>query len=136
MELECIVKNTGREPLYNLVFTLQDRDMVIDNISVLEPGEDKTILIPALQVDETETFVVEASGIGADGETFTAQSQPLTIEVGGGGLSGKFSVLRVILIIIILLCVLVIGVLVYILRDSLKLPAFIRKIGQKFSRKR
>ena len=136
VELECIVKNTGREPLYNLVFTLQDRDMVIDNISVLEPGEDKTILIPALQVDETETFVVEASGIGADGETFTAQSQPLTIEVGGGGLSGKFSVLRVILIIIILLCVLVIGVLVYILRDSLKLPAFIRKIGQKFSRKR
>lgn len=136
VELECIVKNTGREPLYNLVFTLQDRDMVIDNISVLEPGEDKTILIPALQVDETETFMVEASGIGADGETFTAQSQPLTIEVGGGGLSGKFSVLRVILIIIILLCVLVIGVLVYILRDSLKLPAFIRKIGQKFSRKR
>jgi hypothetical protein len=124
VELECIVKNTGKEPIYNLVFTLMDREIIIDNISILEPGEDKTILIPALQIDETETFVVEAKGIGADGEEFTAASQPLTIEIGESGLSGKFNILRVVLIIIILICVLVIGVLVYTLRGSgsLKLP--------------
>jgi len=137
VELECVIKNTGREPLYNLVLTLMDRDMIIDNISVLEPGEDKTISIPAIQVDETETFVVEANGIGADGEKFTAKSQPLTVEVGNGsGLSGKFNILRVVLIIIILICVLVIGVLVYTLRDSLRLPAFIKKIVRRFKRNR
>jgi hypothetical protein len=118
VEMECIVKNTGQEPLYNLVLTLMDRDMVIDNISILEPGEDKTILIPAFRLEKTETFVVEANGIGADGEKFTAKSQPLTIEIAESGLSGKFNILRVVLIIIILLCVLVIGVLVYTLRGS------------------
>lgn len=122
VELECIVVNTGQEPLYNLVLTLLDRDMTIGSLSVLEPGEDKTFTIPAVLVEETETFVVEANGLGGDQQKFTAKSQPLTIEVAESGLSGKFSILRVILIVVILICVLIIGVLVYTLRGSLRFP--------------
>ncbi|HHY83599.1 MAG TPA: hypothetical protein GX505_13125 [Clostridiales bacterium] len=120
--MECIVKNTGQEPLYNLVFTLLDREMLIDNVSVLEPGEDITIAISPIRVEETETFVVEANGLGVDQQKFTARSEPLTIEVAEGALSGGFSILRVVLIVIILLCILVIGILVYMLRGSFRLP--------------
>ncbi len=122
VEMECIVKNIGSEPLYNLIFTLMDRDMIIDSMSALEPGEEKVIAIPSIRIEETETFVVEATGLGPNQQKFTVKSQPLTIEIAAGGLSGKFSVLRVVLIIVILLCVLVIGVLVYTLRDSFRLP--------------
>jgi len=65
---------------------------------------------------------VEANGLGGDQQKFTAKSQPLTIEVAESGLSGKFSILRVILIVVILICVLIIGVLVYTLRGSLRFP--------------
>lgn len=122
VELKCIVANTGQEPLFNLVFTLLDRDMAIGNISMLEPGEDTTISIPAFRVEETETFVVEANGIGDDQQKFTAKSEPLTIEVAESGLSGQFSILRVILIVVILICVLIIGVLAYTLRGSFRFP--------------
>lgn len=122
VKLECTIKNTGQEPISSLVLTLMDRNMVIDNNLSLEPDEEKTILIPALRVEETETFFVEANGLGADQQKFTAKSQPLTITFSQGGLSGQFSILRVILIVIILLCIFVIGVLIYTLKGSPKFP--------------
>jgi hypothetical protein len=127
VEMECIIENTGQEPLYNLILTLMEREMVIDNIAVLEPGEKKTISIPAVRIEETEIFWVAANGLGADHQKFTAESEPLTITLSESGLSGQFSILRTVLIVIILLCILVIGVLVYTLRDSIKLPFRKRK---------
>ncbi len=122
VKLEAIVRNTGQEPLNSLVLTLMERDMVIDNNLTLEPGKEKIIPVPALRVEETETFIVEANGLGADQQKFTAKSQPLTIAFSQSGLSGQFSVLRVILIAIILLSIFVIGVLVYTLSGSPKFP--------------
>ncbi|MDD2503200.1 MAG: hypothetical protein PHG58_04995 [Clostridia bacterium] len=122
VKMECIIENTGKEPLYNLVFTLMDRDMIIDNISVFEPGDKKAIFVPALRVEETETFTVEVNGLGADQQKFTTKSQPLTITLSESGLSGQFSVIRVVLIVIILLCILVIGVLIYTLKGSPRFP--------------
>jgi hypothetical protein len=118
VEMECIVKNSGRQPLYNLVLTLMDREMVINNISVLEPGEEKVFWITPFRVEETETFFVEANGLGVNQEKFTAKSKPLTIKVEKGGLSGQDSILRVILIVIILFCILIVGALVYLLFGS------------------
>ena len=122
IKLEAIVKNTGQEPLSSLVLTLMERDMVIGNNLTLEPGEEKTIPVPALRVEETETFIVEANGLGADQQKFTIKSQPLTITFSESSLSGQFSVLRVILIVIILLSIFVIGALVYTLSGSPKFP--------------
>jgi hypothetical protein len=122
VEMECIVKNTGSQPLYNLVLTLMDREMVIDNISVLEPGEEKTIKITPFRIEGTETFIVEANGLSTDQEKFTAKSKPLTIKVEKGGLSGRDSILRVVLIVIILMCVLIVGALVYLVKGSGKFP--------------
>ncbi len=96
--------------------------MVIVNNLTLEAGEEKTIPAPALRVEETETFVVEANGLGADQQKFTVKSQPLTITFSESGLSGQFNVLRLILIVIILLSIFVIGVLVYTLSGSPKFP--------------
>ncbi len=120
VKMEAIVKNTGQEALSSLVLTLMDRNIVINNNLTLQPGEEKTIPLPALRVEETETFIVEANGLGADQQKFTAKSQPLTITFAESGLSGQFSVLRVILI--ILLSIFVIGVLVYTLSGSPKFP--------------
>lgn len=122
VNLEAIVKNTGQEPLSSLVLTLMDRDMVIVNNLTLQAGEEKTIPAPALRVEETEIFVVEANGLGADQQKFTVKSQPLTITFSESGLSGQFNVLRLILIVIILLSIFVIGVLVYTLSGSPKFP--------------
>ncbi|NLC45246.1 MAG: hypothetical protein GX783_13310 [Clostridiales bacterium] len=122
VNLEAIVKNTGQEPLSSLVLTLMERDMVIVNNLTLQAGEEKTIPAPALRVEETETFVVEANGLGADQQKFTVKSQPLTITFSESGLSGQFNVLRLILIVIILLSIFVIGVLVYTLSGSPKFP--------------
>ena len=118
VEMECVIENTGKEPLYNMILTLMEREMAIDNLSVLEPGEKKTIKVTPFRVEETEAFLVEVNGLDADGEKFTVKSEPLTIEVGKGGLSGKDTLLRVVLIVIILLCVLVIGALVYMIKGS------------------
>lgn len=119
IELECIIKNTGTEPLYNLAFTLMDREIPVDNIAVLEPGEEKTIKILPFRIEETEKFTVRANGFDVDQEAFSISSEPLTIEIGAGNLSGKNSVLRVILIVIILLSISIIGALIYLTRGHL-----------------
>ena len=56
-----------------------------DNISILEPGEDKTILIPACL--ENRNLVVEANGIGADGKL--PQKSALDNRNCESGLSGN-----------------------------------------------
>ncbi len=131
VEMECIIKNTGQEALYNLVLTLLDREMVIDNISVLESGEEKVIKITPFYIEESETFLVEANGIGVDQVKFTAKSEDLTIQVEKGGSSGRDTLLRVVLIIIILLCILIVGVLVYLLKGSGKIRFSYRRKGRR-----
>ena len=127
VELKCVIENTGTEPLYNLVLTLMDRRMVIDNLSVLNPGEKKTIPVTTFRVEKTEDFFMEVNGTDENGQKFTVKSEPLTIKVGKGGLSGKGTLLRVVLIVVVLVCVLIIGALVYLAKGSGKFSFLHRK---------
>jgi len=127
VELKCVIENTGTEPLYNLVLTLMDRRMVIDNLSVLNPGEKKTIPVTTFRVEKTEDFFMEVNGTDEDGEKFTVKSEPLTVKVKKGGLSGKGTLLWVVLVVVVLVCVLIIGALVYLTKGSGKFPLLSRK---------
>jgi len=124
IELECIAKNTGTESLYNLSFVLTDTDMEIEthikSITQLEPGEEISIQIMPFKLDETKTLKVIVTALGIDDTTFTAESEPITIEVANTNPGGSTNILKVILIIIILLCLLIIGTLIYMSKDYFK----------------
>jgi len=124
IEMECIVKNTGTESLYNLSFVLTDTDMEIEthirSITQLGPGEEVNIQIMPFRLNETKTFKVLVTALGLDDTTFTAESEPITIEVANTNPGGSTNILKVILIIIILLCLLIIGTLIYMSKDYFK----------------
>ncbi len=124
IELECIAKNTGTESLYNLSFVLTDTDMEIEthikSITQLEPGEEISIQIMPFKLDETKTLKVIVTALGIDDTTFTAESEPITIEVSNTKSGDSTNILKVILIIIILLCLLIIGTLIYMSKDYFK----------------
>lgn len=120
ISLECIVKNTGTEALNNLRFVLMDREMMIQEIIVLEPGEEQKLLVTPFRLEETEDFYVRVDGYDSENAKFTAESDTLTITVVNPGKSRNPNVLRTILIIIALLCLIIIGILVYMSRDSIK----------------
>lgn len=124
ISLECIVKNTGTEALNNLRFVLLNKDMTremgIVELNVLEPGEEKRLAIPSFRLEETEDFYVRVDGYDSENAKFTAESDTLTITVVNPGKSRNPNVLRTILIIIALLCLIIIGILVYMSRDSIK----------------
>lgn len=124
ISLECIVKNTGTEALNNLRFVLLNKDMTremgIVELNVLEPGEEKRLAIPSFRIEETEDFYVRVDGYDSENAKFTAESDTLTITVVNPGKSRNPNVLRTILIIIALLCLIIIGILVYMSRDSIK----------------
>lgn len=124
ISLECIVKNTGTEALNNLRFVLLNKDMTremgIVELNLLEPGEEKRLAIPSFRLEETEDFYVRVDGYDSENAKFTAESDTLTITVVNPGKSRNPNVLRTILIIIALLCLIIIGILVYMSRDSIK----------------
>lgn len=120
ISLECIVKNTGTEALNNLRFVLMDREMMIQEIIVLEPGEEQKLLVTPFRLEETEDFYVRVDGYDSENAKFTDKSDTLTITVVNPGKSRNPNVLRTILIIIALLCLIIIGILVYMSRDSIK----------------
>lgn len=120
ISLECKVKNTGTETLNNLRFVLMDREMMIQEIIVLEPGEEQKLLVTPFRLEETEDFYVRVDGYDSENVKFTAESDTLTITVVNPGKSRNPNVLRTILIIIALLCLIIIGILVYMSRDSIK----------------
>jgi hypothetical protein len=124
ISLECIVKNTGTEALNNLRFVLLNKDMTremgIVELNLLEPGEEKRLAIPSFRLEETEDFYIRVDGYDSENAKFTAESDTLTITVVNPGKSRNPNVLRTILIIIALLCLIIIGILVYMSRDSIK----------------
>lgn len=120
IQMECIVKNTGTEALSNLKFTLMDREMTIREIIVLEPGEEQRLEITPFRMEETESFRVVVQGYGEDNDLFTAESDTLTITVVNPGKVRNTNVLKTILIVIALLCLAIIGTLVYMSRDQIK----------------
>lgn len=119
VELEAIVKNTGNTPLREIRLVLMDRDIAVDTLALLQPGEERTLSIPPLAVERTETFHLEALVQGEDSQSHTFQSNFLTVEVGRPA-AGRLALLRTALIVILLLILLISGTLFYLIKGPFK----------------
>jgi len=141
VEVKCTIKNDGEVALKNIEVSIEDlaneRNIGMGSMLVLGPGEEQTFTLSHLSVEQTGSFVVVVKAEDEEGNDLEFKSQQFEVTVGvtdeaedqGGSNSGKATILKVVLTIVIFLIMLVAGTLIYLVRDSL--PFFSKRKGLK-----
>lgn len=141
VQVKCTVKNDGGASLKNIEIFIEDsvkeRNVAMGSMLVLDPGDEQTFTLPHLSVEETSSFVVVVKAEDQEGNDLEFRSQSFEVTVGmadesqdeSGLSSGKVTLLKVALTVVIFLIILVSGTLIYMVRDSL--PFFRRRKGLK-----
>lgn len=133
VDLICTISNDGDVTINNIEAVLKERDINIGSILTLEPGEEKSLTLSGISVDEDETFTAVVKGYTEDGEEVEFVSAPCKVTVGGqldgeqGGRNSKLAFLKNVLAVIIVLILLTASGLIYMIRDMGKGKRRIKK---------
>ena len=135
VDLICTIKNEGDVKIDNIELVLNERELNFGSILTLESGEEETITLPGLSVEEDSTFTVTVKGITYKGEEVEFTSEAYEIRMGENipkepVKNPKLDFLKKLLGIVLVLVVATIGGLVYLLRD-LKRGKIKKKSGPK-----
>lgn len=128
VELTCTILNDGNVKINNIEVVLKERDMNMGSVLVLEPGEEQSLSLSGIEVDEDESFTVVVTGSTEEGETVEFTSPPCEVTIGEetgdsdeeqkrSGESSKLTFLKNLLAVIIVLILLTVAGLVYMVRD-------------------
>ena len=128
VELICTITNDGDVTINNIEAVLKERDMNIGSILTLEPGEEKSLTLSGIGVDEDETFTAIVKGRTEDGEEVEFTSAPCKVTIRkeepaeqedkqDGGNNNKLAFLKNVLAVIIVLILLTAAGLIYMIRD-------------------
>ncbi|NLY61995.1 MAG: hypothetical protein GX054_10915 [Clostridiales bacterium] len=130
VDLVCTVINEGDIKIDNIELILNERTLYIGSILTLEPGDQETLTLPGLSIEEDTSFTVTAKGITYDGQEVEFTSEPYEIKIGEDipeeekAENPKLSFLKKLLGVIIALAIATAGGMVYLIRD-------LRKGGKK-----
>jgi len=122
IDLICTVVNEGDIKIDNIELILNERSLYIGSILTLEPGDQETLTLPGLSIEEDTTFTVTAKGITYDGQEVEFTSEPYEIKIGEEvpeekTENPKLSFLKRLLGVVIALAIATAGGMVYLIRD-------------------
>jgi uncharacterized membrane protein len=141
VQVKCTIKNDGGVALKNIEVFIEDlvkeRNIGMGSMLVLNPGEEQMFSLSYLSVEQTSSFVVVVKAEDEEGNDLEFRSQHFEVAVGvtdgaqnrHGSDSGKVTLLKVALTVVIFLIILTAGTLIYLVRDSL--PFFRRRKSLK-----
>ena len=123
MDLICTVINEGNIRIDNIDLILNERDLSIGSILTLEPGDEETLTLAGLDIEENTSFTVTARGVTYQGEDVEFVSAPYEITIGGDETpqeptqNPKISFLKKLLWVVAGLALATVGGMIYLLRD-------------------
>lgn len=122
VDLICTVINEGDIKIDNIELILNERSLYIGSILTLEPGDQETLTLPGLSIEEDTSFTVTAKGITYDGQEVEFTSEPYEIKIGEEipeekAENPKLSFLKRLLGVVIALAIATAGGMVYLIRD-------------------
>jgi hypothetical protein len=122
VDLVCTVINEGDIRIDNIELILNERELNIGSILTLEPGDQETLTLPGLNIEENTTFTVKAKGITYDGDEVEFLSEPYEIQIGVDmpeepKENPKLSFLKKLLGVVIALALATAGGIVYLIYD-------------------
>ena len=82
IDLVCTVINEGDVKIDNIELILNERSLYIGSILTLEPGDQETLTLPGLSIEEDTSFTVTAKGITYDGQEVEFTSESYEIKIG------------------------------------------------------
>jgi hypothetical protein len=119
----CTVINEGDVRIDNIDLILNERELSIGSILTLEPGDEETLTLAGLNIEEDTSFTVTAKGVTYQGEEVEFVSSPYEITIGGDELpqeptqNPKISFLKKLLWVVAGLALATVGGMIYLLRD-------------------
>ena len=124
IDLICTVINEGDIKIDNIELLLTERELNIGSILTLDPGDQETLTLPGLNIEEDTSFTVRARGITYDGQEVEFLSEPYEIMIGADIPEDeekvdnpKLSFLKKLLAVIVVLAIATAGGMVYLIRD-------------------
>ena len=122
VDLLCTVTNDGDSKIDNIELILNEREINIGSILSLEPGDQKTITFPGLDIEEDTSFTVTAKGVANDGEEVEFTSDAYEIIIGGEAeeepvKNPKLVFLKNMLWVLAFLIIATVGGIIYLIRD-------------------
>ncbi|HHZ14151.1 MAG: hypothetical protein ACOX1R_10140 [Caldicoprobacterales bacterium] len=123
VDLICTVINEGNIRIDNIDLILNERDLSIGSILTLEPGDEETLTLAGLDIEENTSFTVTARGVTYQGEDVEFVSAPYEITIGGDETpqeptqNPKISFLKKLLWVVAGLALATVGGMIYLLRD-------------------
>lgn len=139
VQVKCTIKNDGGVALKNIEVFIEDlvkeRNIGMGSMLALNSGEEQTFSLSHLSVEQTSSFVVVVKAEDEEGNDLEFRSQPFEVAVGvtdeeqNRTDTGKVTLLKVALMVVIFLIILTAGTLIYLVRDSL--PFFRRRRSLK-----
>jgi len=123
VDLVCTVINEGDIKIDNIELILNERSLYIGSILTLEPGDQETLTLPGLSIEEDTSFTVTAKGMTYDGQEVEFTSEPYEIKIGEDipeeeqAENPKLKFLKRLLGVVIALAIATAGGMVYLIRD-------------------
>lgn len=122
VDLICTVINDGDIKIDNIELVLNERDLNIGSILTLEPGDQETLTLPGVTIEENTSFTVTARGITYDGQEVEFTSQPYEVEIGEEVpeeqvSNPKLAFLKRLLGVVVALAIATAGGIIYLIRD-------------------